>query len=99
MNVEVENLDKVRKKVQVILPEEKIAELRESIYEELKKNAKIKGFRPGKVPKSIITSYYKDHIDEELQTRMVRSTMGEALLTAKVDPITEPIVNFIDEEL
>lgn len=98
MNVEVENLDKVRKKVQVILPEEKIAELRESIYEELKKNAKIKGFRPGKVPKSIITTYYKDHIDEELQTRMVRSTMGEALLTAKVDPITEPIVNFIDED-
>ena len=98
MNVEVENLDKVRKKVQVILPEEKIAELRESIYEELKKKAKIKGFRPGKVPKSIITTYYKDHIDEELQTRMVQSTMGEALLTAKVDPITEPIVNFIDED-
>jgi len=98
MNVEVEALDKARKKIQVILPEEKIAELRESIYEELKKKAKIKGFRPGKVPKSIITTYYKDHIDEELQTRMVRSTMGEALLTAKVDPITEPIVNFIDED-
>jgi trigger factor len=98
MNVEVESLDKVRKKVQVILPEEKISELRETIYEELKKKAKIKGFRPGKVPKSIITTYYKDYIEEELQTRMVQSTMGEALLTAKVDPITEPVVNFIDED-
>ncbi|MBP1747422.1 MAG: tig, partial [Deltaproteobacteria bacterium] len=98
MNVEVESLDKVRKKVQVVLPEEKISELRESIYEELRKKAKIKGFRPGKVPKSIITTYYKDYIEEELQTRMVQSTMGEALFTAKVDPITEPIVNFIDED-
>ena len=98
MNVEVEALDKVRKKVQVILPEEKIAELRESIYEELKKKAKIKGFRPGKVPRSIITTYYKDYIDEELQTRMVQSTMGEALSTAKVNPVIEPIVNFIDED-
>lgn len=98
MNVEVENLDKVRKKVQVILPEEKISELRESIYEELKKKAKIKGFRPGKVPRSIITTYYKDYIDDEIQTRMVQSTMGEALSTAKVDPVTEPILSFINEE-
>jgi len=98
MNVEVENLDKVRKKVQVVLPEAKISEIRESIYDELKKKAKIKGFRPGKVPKSIITTYYKDYIDEELQTRMVQTTMGEALSTAKVDPVTEPILNFINEE-
>jgi trigger factor len=98
MNVEVEALDKARKKIQVILPEEKIAEIRESIYEELKKKAKIKGFRPGKVPKSIISTYYKDYIDEELQTRMVQSTMGEALSTAKVNPVIEPIVNFIDED-
>lgn len=98
MNVEVDVLDKVRKKIQVILPEEKITALRESIYEELKKKAKIKGFRPGKVPKSIITTYYKDYIDEELQTKMVQSTIGEALTAAKVDPVTEPIVNFIDED-
>ena len=58
MNVDVESLDKVRKKVQVLLPEEQLLELRESIYEELRKKAKIKGFRPGKVPKSIITTYY-----------------------------------------
>ena len=98
MNVEVENLDKVRKKVQVILPDEKISEIRESIYEELKKKAKIKGFRPGKVPRSIITTYYKDYIEDEIQNRMVQVTMGEALTSAKIDPVTEPILSFINEE-
>jgi len=98
MNVEVESLDKVRKKIQVILPEEKISELRDSIYEELRKKAKIKGFRPGKVPRSIITTYYKDYIEEELQTKMIQSTMSEALSTAKVNPVSEPVVNFIVEE-
>lgn len=98
MNVDVEVLDKVRKKVKVILPDEKVGELRESIYEELKKKAKIKGFRPGKVPRSILTNFYRDYIHEELQTRMVQSTMREALSEAKVDPVSEPIVSFVDED-
>ena len=98
MNVEVEMLDQVRKKIQVILPEEKITGLREGIYDELRKQAKIKGFRPGKVPRSIITNYYKDYIEDELKKRMVQSTMGDVLGEAKVDPITEPLINFIEEE-
>lgn len=98
MNVEVETLDQVRKKVQVILPEDKIAGLREGIYDELRKQAKIKGFRPGKVPRSIITTYYKEYIEDELKKRMVQSTMGDALVEAKVDPVTEPVINFIEED-
>lgn len=98
MNVEVETLDQVRKKVQVILPEDRIAGLREGIYDELRKQAKIKGFRPGKVPRSIITTYYKEYIEDELKKRMVQSTMGDALVEAKVDPVTEPVINFIEED-
>jgi trigger factor len=98
MNVAVETLDKVRKKVEVTIPEEKVTELRETIYGELKKQAKIKGFRPGKVPRSIITTYYKDYIDDELKKRMVQDTMQDALLEAKVEPVTEPAVDFIEED-
>ena len=98
MKVEVENLDSVRKKVEVILPEETVKELEEKIYEELKKGAKIKGFRPGKVPRSIISTYYKDYINDELKKRMVQSTMAEALSEAKVDPVIEPVADFIEEE-
>ena len=87
MKVEVTTLDQVRKKVEVILPEEKVKELEEGIYDELKKQAKIKGFRPGKTPKSIIAAYYKDYVDDELKKRMVQATMAEALSTAKITPV------------
>jgi trigger factor len=96
MKVEVTTLDQVRKKVEVILPEEKVKELEEGIYDELKKQAKIKGFRPGKTPKSIIAAYYKDYVDDELKKRMVQATMAEALSTAKITPVTEPFVDFIE---
>ncbi|HEY3277054.1 MAG TPA: trigger factor [Syntrophorhabdaceae bacterium] len=98
MKVEVTNLDQVRKKVEVILPEEKLKELENEIYDELKKQAKIRGFRPGKTPKSILTAYYKDYVEDELKKRMVQNTMGEALAQAEVAPVTEPYVDFIEAE-
>ena len=98
MEVQVETLDSVRKKIEVLLPAETIADIRETIYEELRKQAKIKGFRPGKIPKPIITQYYKEYIDDELKKRMVQNTMYDALLEAKVAPILEPHVDFLEKE-
>jgi trigger factor len=97
MKVEVIEIDRVKKKVEVIFPEEKIVELREGIYEELKKHAKIKGFRPGKVPKSILTTYYKDYVDEEVKKRLLETSMEDALSEAKVEPLAEPFVDFIED--
>lgn len=96
MKVQVEALDGVTKKVEVLIPEEVIASIRESIYDEVRKNAKIKGFRPGKVPKAIITQYYKEYIEEETRKRMLQDTMWEALKEANVDPIIEPVADFLE---
>ncbi len=96
MKVQVETLDSVRKKVEVILPEETVAGIRESIYDEIRKNAKIKGFRQGKVPKSILIQYYKDYIEEETRKRVLQETMFDALKEAKVEPVIEPVVDFLE---
>lgn len=98
MEIHVEALDKVRKKIEVVLPEEKITEIRDEIYDDLRKKAKIKGFRPGKVPRGVLTTYYKDFIAEELKKKMVETTMGEALHEAQVEPVVEPLVDFIEED-
>jgi len=97
MKVEVASLDRVRKSIEVILDEEKLAKMREEIYEGLKKRAKIKGFRPGKVPKSVIQAYYRDYIDDELKRKMVEETMGDALSETNVTPVSEPRVQFVEE--
>ncbi len=96
MKVQVEALDSVRKKVEVLLPEETITEIRESIYDEVRKNAKIKGFRQGKIPRPIITQYYKEYIEEETRKRMLQNTMFDALKEAQVEPIMEPVADFLE---
>jgi trigger factor len=97
MKVEVESLDRVRKSIEVTLDEGKIDEMREEIYEELKKRAKIKGFRPGKVPRSVIQAYYKEYIDDEVKRKMVEETMGDALSETHVEPLSEPRIEFLDD--
>jgi trigger factor len=98
MKVEVESLDRVRKSIEVILDDERINALREEIYEDLKKSAKIKGFRPGKVPRSVIQAFYKDFVDDELKRKMIEETMGNALSETHVEPVSEPHIQFLDED-
>jgi trigger factor len=98
MKVEVESLDRVRKNVEVIIDDEKVNELREGIYNDLKRQAKVKGFRPGKAPRSVLQSLYKDYVDDELKKKIVEETMGEALTETKVEPVSEPRIEFVEEE-
>jgi trigger factor len=97
MKVEVESLDRVRKSIEVILDEERVNELRDEIYDDLKKHAKIKGFRPGKVPRSVIQAYYKDYVNDELKKKIVEKTMGDALTETHVEPVSEPRVEFLED--
>jgi trigger factor len=97
MRVEVENLDKTKRKIDVFLDEDSVSRLREGILEELKRTTKIKGFRPGKVPRSIIQTYYKELIGEELKKKILSETFSDALKEAKVAPIGEPDIHFREE--
>ncbi len=98
MKVSVENIDQVRKKITVLIPPEKIAEWKEEIYRELGKQAKVKGFRPGKVPRPVLVGLYKDYAEEETKKRMIEQTMYQALTEAQVAPVNEPIADFIEAD-
>ena len=50
MKVSVEEISVVKKKIHVEVPEDEVKKEVDSFYSDLKKKAKIKGFRPGKAP-------------------------------------------------
>jgi len=58
MNVSVVDLSANQKKLQVQIPALKVQEELDEKYRELAKSIRIKGFRPGRVPRNIIKSYY-----------------------------------------
>ncbi len=93
MNVSVVDLSANQKKLQVQIPALKVQEELDEKYRELAKRIRIKGFRPGKVPRNIIKSYYGKTVESELSSQFIQETFQDALSEAKVKPLVEADVS------
>ncbi|MCD6138666.1 MAG: trigger factor [Deltaproteobacteria bacterium] len=93
MKVEVENVNTVKKVLHVEIPEEDVSRELEKAYRALKKNAKIKGFRPGKVPRSILERRFKKDVYTDVSGQLIQNCFFDALREAKLDPVCEPTIN------
>ncbi|MEN6441275.1 MAG: trigger factor [Syntrophobacter sp.] len=93
MNVSVTDVSPSQKKLRVEVPAPKVREEFEEKYRDLAKKAKIKGFRPGKVPRSIIKSYYGKAVEHELSSEFIQETFPEALKETDLKPLTQADVS------
>ncbi len=93
MKVNIENLSGTERKVDVVIPVEVVKEKRDEVFGEIRKSAKIKGFRPGKAPASVVESVYRKEILGETATRLVTGSLEEALKEVSAHPISRPQIN------
>jgi trigger factor len=87
MQVEIENLSEVKRKVQIEVPSTEVARELDRAYKQLGKRAKVKGFRPGKVPRSVLEMYYRKEIEQEVSDVLVRRSLAEALQDKDLEPV------------
>jgi trigger factor len=92
MKVNMENLSETQRKLQVTIPAEVVKEERDTIFSEIYKVAKVKGFRPGKAPVKVVENMYKSEILSETMQKLLSKTLEEALREAQVNPINRPEV-------
>ncbi|MBW2426292.1 MAG: trigger factor [Deltaproteobacteria bacterium] len=60
------------------------------VVNELRKGARVKGFRPGKVPPKVIKRIYAGALGEEIERSLVRETLADAVELAALQPVVEP---------
>ena len=85
--VEIENLSEVKRKLKIVIPSAEVNLEVDQAYREMGKRAKVKGFRPGKVPRSILEMYYRKQIEHEVSDALVRRSLGQVLKDKGLDPI------------
>jgi trigger factor len=79
MEVTVTDISPVKKKVQIQIPHVDVARELDSAYLELKKNAKIKGFRPGKAPRSVLERMFRKDVHADVTNKLIQNTFIEAV--------------------
>ena len=84
MAVTVETLDKLERRITLTLPAETISREVESRLRKLSRTVKADGFRPGKVPMSVITQRYGWSVHNEVMNDQVGKAFSDAANEAKV---------------
>jgi trigger factor len=92
MQVQVESLSPVEKKVAVEIPWERVREKLDAAYKELGKGVKLKGFRPGKVPRPVLERMFARQVQTEVARELVNESFVFAAREHKLEPVAEPVV-------
>ncbi len=79
MNVRVENGEGCLRSVKFELPAEELEKVRETVVNAFRREAKIKGFRPGRAPREMVEKRFEREIDEETQERAANRAFLEWL--------------------
>jgi len=93
MNVNVEEISSIKKKVSIEIPVDQVAKEVDSFYGELGKKARIKGFRPGKVPRNILERHFKDYVKAEIIQKLIQDTYPTALSEKDLHPVSPPVID------
>jgi trigger factor len=90
MQVTVESTGKLERRMRVELPAESIEKEVDSRLQRVGRTAKIKGFRPGKVPAKVVRQRYGKQIREEVLGELMQKSYSEAVVQENLNPAGGP---------
>jgi trigger factor len=98
--VKVEDISPIKKKLSFDISWSDVKKELDSVYKDVGKKAKVKGFRQGKIPRNILESMYKEYAQEETITKLVNKYYWDALKDNNIVAVGQPDIEQkgLDEE-
>jgi trigger factor len=93
MKTVVEDLGGAQKKLVFEVPPEEVKEELEKYCRKIAKEVDVRGFRKGKAPPSVIKRLFKQQILGEVASKIVSSSLEEALKEHSLTPLGEPDID------
>lgn len=94
MQVSVETTVALERRMTVGLSKERLEPEIQSRLKSLAQKAKVKGFRPGKVPVRIVEQKYGQQVRQEVIGELVQASFYEAVAQEQLRPVGEPTFAF-----
>ncbi len=96
MLLNYEDISPVRKAIEVEIPADRISNEAKRVTDEFARQAKLPGFRPGKVPVKVVRSRFAKEIQEEVMSRVLPATFREAIEEKGLEPVGDPQLEHLD---
>ncbi|MBF0488998.1 MAG: hypothetical protein HQL15_00085 [Candidatus Omnitrophica bacterium] len=96
MKVEVKKVDALTRELKFEVPRERVTKAMDEVYNEINKHAKVKGFRPGKVPRHILTASHGKMAQEETIKKLIPEAYHQGIGEQQLDPIDLPEISAVD---
>jgi len=90
MQVSIESTGALERRMEVSVPRERVEQAIDERLKRVSRTAKLKGFRPGKVPLKVIRQQYGAQVRQEVLTDLVQSSFAEAVNQQKLSPAAGP---------
>ncbi|MBA2650062.1 MAG: trigger factor [Legionella sp.] len=96
MQVSIETLEGLERKVTISVPTNEVEEEVSSRLKNLTRKVKIDGFRPGKAPMNFVTKRYEGSVRQEVAKDLVEKTLPTALKQNDLAPTDYPNVELLN---
>jgi trigger factor len=93
MKVRIEDQSTVKKVLHIEMPQDDVVRELDSAYKQLKKTAKVKGFRPGKTPRSVLEGMYRKDVHADVASKLIQEGFIEAVKENDLKIIGNPKVD------
>jgi trigger factor len=90
MQVSVETLNDLERRVTVQVPAERVAKEIQDRLVAMSRKVKVAGFRPGKVPLKIMQRMYGNQVRYEAVSELMEHSLRDALVQEKLNPLGGP---------
>ncbi|OGP86880.1 MAG: trigger factor [Deltaproteobacteria bacterium RBG_19FT_COMBO_43_11] len=91
--INMEELSSVKKKVSFEIPWNEVKSELDTVYKEVGKKAKIKGFRQGKIPRKVLEMHYKEQAETETINNIINKFYWQTLEEKKIIALSRPDIN------
>ena len=91
-----EELSPVQKTIEVEIPAALLTREADRVTHEFGRSAQVPGFRPGKIPASVIRTRFAKEIQEEVVSRVLGQSFRDAMKEKGLEPVGEPRLEHLD---
>lgn len=98
MQVSVESVKGLERRMTVELPAERVGQLVERRLQQIARSVRLDGFRPGKAPMRVVRQRYGDQARREAYGELIRTSFQEAATRENLRPASEPHIEIREAE-